>query len=110
MFREDADECRRVWWKQKASDKVKQLNASLEEKGRSVEVLERELEAAQGRAAAGEASEAAVAGHVEAMRVALRESTGMMAAECDALLEMADALEAQVRRRTRVRSVCVHLT
>ena len=75
---------------------MKQLNASLEEKGQSLEVLERELEAAQGRAAAGEGSQAAFLGHVEAIRVELREKTGMMTAECDALLAMAEALESQV--------------
>ena len=91
----------RAWWEQEASDKVKQLNASLEEKGQAVEELERELEAAQGRAAAGEASQASVVGHVEAIREAVREKTGMMAAECDGLLAMVEALECQVRRWRR---------
>ena len=41
-----------AWWAQKASDKVKQLSAALEEKGQTVERLEREAAGAAERAAA----------------------------------------------------------
>ena len=74
---------------QKASDKVKQLNAALEEK-------ERAVEAAAGRAGAGEEWKAGMAGEVEATRAALRTGSEALGAECDVLVELVAAVQSQV--------------
>ena len=86
----------RLLCEQKASDKVKQLNAALEEKERAVEQLERAVEAAAGRAGAGEEWKAGMAGEVEATRAALRAGSEALGAECDVLVELVAAVQSQV--------------
>ena len=61
-----------------------------------IEQLERAVEAAAGRAGAGEEWKAGMAGDVEATRVALRAGSEALGAECDVLVELVAAVQSQV--------------
>ena len=90
-----------AWWAQKASDKVKQLSAALEEKGQTVERLEREAARAAERAAGAAGLAARVAEELEEARAGVREGAAGLEAQCEELRRAVEGVCEEVRGASR---------
>ena len=90
-----------AWGAQKASDKVKQLSAALEEKGQTVERLEREAAGAAERAAGAAGLAARVAEELEEARAGVREGAARLEAQCEELRRAVEGVCEEVRGASR---------